>query len=72
MKWNTVEILKAMFIDEYLLMWKIFMKELKKQEVTTYCVMWYLIGKTRTYMHIYSYIRNTYACIYTHNGKHLK
>lgn len=29
MKWNTMRFLKAMFVDEYLLMWKIFMKELK-------------------------------------------
>ena len=37
-KWNTMQFLKAVFVDENLFMWKIFMRELRKQEVTTYCV----------------------------------
>lgn len=33
-----MQFLKAVFVDENLFMWKIFMRELRKQEVTTYCV----------------------------------
>ena len=74
MEWNAMQILKAIVVDEYLLMWKIFTKVLKKPEDPTWSVTLYLFfyWKISIYIHTYSHIRNTYACIYTHNEKHLK
>lgn len=47
MEWNAMQILKAIVVDEYLLMWKIFTKVLKKPEDPTWSVTLYLffIGK---------------------------
>ena len=37
-KRNTMEFLRTVFADENLFMWKIFMRKLRKQEITEYCV----------------------------------
>lgn len=37
-KRNTMEFLRTVFAVENLFMWKIFMRKLRKQEVTEYCV----------------------------------
>ena len=65
-KWNTMEFLRTLFADENLFMWKIFMTELRKQEVTEYCVMWYLFLLEK-HVHTYMY---KYACSYTHIHTH--
>ena len=53
-KRNTMEFLRTVFADENLFMWKIFMRKLRKQEVTEYCVTWYLFlleKQVHTYMY---------------------